>query len=91
MKRRDIVSEIVNKRKRLGRISDAYAQAEKRLTSLIYSYLHLLSLPRRDKEIKIELLRYFSVGLVSCLEGYYRAIIKELIDYGPPFVTMLQN
>lgn len=87
MKKRDIISEILSKRSRLSyRSSDAYQQAEKRLTSIIYVHFHLYPLPREDhKEIKQELVRYFSVGLVSCIEGYYRAIVKELIDHGPPF------
>ena len=60
MKRRDIISEIVSKRKRLSNRNDAYEHTEKRLTSLIYAHFHLQPLPRDDKEIKHELLRYFS-------------------------------
>ena len=32
-----------------------------------------------------EALRYCPVGLVACMEAYFRAIIKELIDSGVPF------
>jgi len=85
MKKRDIISEILSKRKRLSNRNDVYEHADKRLTSLIYTYFHLQPLSREHKNIKSELIRYFAVGFVSCLEGYYRAIIKELIDHGPPF------
>ena len=32
-----------------------------------------------------ELLRYFPIGLIACIEGYYSIVIKELIDFGSPF------
>jgi hypothetical protein len=91
MKKREIISEILGKRHRLSNRRDAYGHAEKMLNSLIYAYLHLQPLPREEKEIKEELLRYFSVGLVSCLEGYYRSVIKELVDYGSPYRDNVQK
>lgn len=33
-----------------------------------------------------EALRYCPVGLVACVEAYFRAVIKELIDAGEPFL-----
>lgn len=33
-----------------------------------------------------EALRYCPVGLVACIEAYFRAVIKQLIDSGEPFL-----
>lgn len=33
-----------------------------------------------------EALRYCPVGLVACIESYFRAVIKQLIDSGDPFL-----
>ena len=32
-----------------------------------------------------EVLRYCPVGLVACMEAYFRSVVKELIDSGQPF------
>lgn len=46
-------------------------------------------------EIESELLKYFPVALVACLEGFFRLAIKEIIDTGTPFlenaVKLLSN
>lgn len=39
---------------------------------------------RRDA-LSDELMRYFPVAIVACLEGFFREIIRELIDHGPPY------
>lgn len=43
----------------------------------------------RDKENK-ELLRYFPIAVVACIETYFRLAIKKLIDFGEPFLTNSQ-
>jgi hypothetical protein len=83
--KRDILKEIESKQNRFSKGSSAYKQAHKRLFALIYADFHLKPLSNEYKEVKNELIRYFSVGLVSCIEGYYRIIVKKLIDYGSPF------
>lgn len=47
--------------------------------------LEVRSLIENTREPNMEYLRYCSVGLVACLEAYFRALIKELIDSGEPF------
>lgn len=34
-----------------------------------------------------ELIRYFPVALIACVEGYFRMAIKDLIDAGEPYLT----
>ena len=34
-----------------------------------------------------ELLRYFPVAMVACMEGYFRLAMKELIDGGEQFLS----
>lgn len=85
MKKRDIVTEIIGKRSRLSKRSEPYEHARTRIEGLGFSTIYLKPLSKEHKKIKQELIRYIAVGCVSCLEGYYRAIVKELIDYGSPF------
>ena len=45
---------------------------------------------RFNPELK-ELLRYFPIALVACIESYFRLMIKELIDSGEPYLTNSRN
>jgi uncharacterized protein YecT (DUF1311 family) len=38
-----------------------------------------------------EALRYVPVGLVACLEAYFRAVVRELVDSGKPFLQRAEN
>ncbi|MDO9183813.1 MAG: HEPN domain-containing protein [Bacteriovorax sp.] len=76
---KDIVREIaeVRERRRFG-----FA-----MTELVYR-LHELedSFKRFDKSNK-ELIRYYPVAIVACMEGYFRLAIKEIIDRGEPYIS----
>lgn len=43
----------------------------------------------RNPENK-ELLRYFPIAIVACMEAYFRLAIKKLIDSGEPYLTNSQ-
>jgi hypothetical protein len=86
--KRDIVQEVLSKRKRLGRRRDPASLAQIRLFAIALAFQKLQTMPAKeeeDRELKREMIRYFSVGLASCLEGYFRLIIRRLIDHGPPY------
>lgn len=38
-----------------------------------------------------ELLRYIPVGAIACIEGYYKGIIRDLIDFGSPYRENVVN
>jgi uncharacterized protein YecT (DUF1311 family) len=75
---RDIIQEIADIRRR-RRFNSAIAELPLRLFALENSFEKL------DKSDN-ELIRYFPVALVACIEGYFRVAIKDLIDVGEPFL-----
>ena len=78
MNKRDYVSEIIEIRSRTGGKStylDAIIRLQ-RINSLLEAEGHVL----------LEAIRYCPVGLVACLEAYFRGVVKELIDYGQPYL-----
>ena len=42
-------------------------------------------------ELHPELLKYFPVGLVACIEGSFRLYIKEIIDTGSPYLERAEK
>jgi len=57
---------------------------------MVELFTRLLSLERaftNRGNLETELLKYFPVALVACLEGYFRLAIKELVDAGPPYLN----
>jgi hypothetical protein len=85
MPKRDIVQEIISKRKRLGRRRDPASLVEDRALGLFLALDTLRSMPAKERALKQEMIRYISVGVVSCLEGYFRLIIRRIIDHGSPY------
>ena len=49
-------------------------------------YAHDSVLPKQT-----ELLRYFPVALISCVETFFKLAIKELIDHGDPYLRNAQK
>lgn len=76
---RDIIQEIADVRRR-RRFGSALAELPMRLFDLERSFKAL------DKK-EVELIRYFPVALIACVEGYFRMVIKELIDSGEPYLS----
>jgi hypothetical protein len=76
-KKRDIIQEIlaIQQRQRFG---NAQAEVFVRLSDINSSF-------KKRNSSDPELLRYYPVALVACIESAFRLLIKELIDFGPPF------
>lgn len=76
-KKRDIIHEIlaIQQRQRFG---NAQAEVFVRLSDITSSF-------KKRNSSDQELLRYYPVALVACIESAIRLLIKELIDFGPPF------
>lgn len=70
--RRDLIKEIIEIRGR-RRSSHPTLELFQRLLELQSAY------ENRDKK-NPELLKYFPIALVACMEGYFRAALKHLID-----------
>jgi hypothetical protein len=76
---RDIIQEIADVRQR-RRFGSAMAELPMRLFTLEQAF------KAHDKN-EAELIRYFPVALIACVEGYFRMVIKDLIDAGEPYLT----
>ena len=77
-KQRDLVQEIIEIR---SRNKSGPAQGE--------LFLRLMALQRAFDEkddTNEELLKYFPIAMVACIEGYFRLVIKEIIDSGEPYI-----
>ncbi len=81
--RRDIINEISDFRER-HRFGEAIIELPMRLSSLEIAF--------RDFDGKnTELAKYFPVSLVACIETYFRMVIKDLIDFGEPYLSNAEN
>jgi hypothetical protein len=76
---RDIIQEIADVRQR-RRFGSAMAELPMRLFALEQAF-------KAHDKIEAELIRYFPVALIACVEGYFRMVIKDLIDAGEPYLT----
>lgn len=76
---RDIIQEIANVRER-RRFGSAMAELPLRLLTLEQAF------KSHDRK-QTELARYFPVALIACMEGYFRMVIRDLIDSGEPYLT----
>ncbi len=77
---RKVIDEILEVRSRL-RFERREAELFVRLGEIEYAY----------KRVDPELLRYFPTALVACMESYFRLVIKELVDFGEPYLSNSSN
>jgi hypothetical protein len=76
---RDIIQEIADVRKRR-----LFGSAMSELPLRLFALEHAFKTHEKSQD---ELTRYFPVGLIACLEGYFRMAIKDLIDAGEPYLS----
>lgn len=69
---RDIIQEIVDVRQR-RHFNSAMEELPSRLFEISRAF-------QECDPHQLELIRYFPVGIVACIEGYFRMAIKDLID-----------
>lgn len=60
-------------------------------TGLYYARFPELKRALAAAEDNPELLRYFPIGAVAALEGYFRAAIAEMIDSGEPYANRIER
>lgn len=75
--KRDYVSEIHDRRLRIGTPNHIVLMFD-RVRSLLEEL-------ERAAELSDELMRYFPIAMVACIETYTRSMVQELIDDGPPY------
>jgi len=77
MSKRDYIKEILEIRERIGK-RPAFLGAFLRLLDIKYMITN-------NNDNYSEIYRYCPVGLVACIESYFREVVKELIDSGNPY------
>ena len=82
-RKRDIIQEIEEIRRR-GRHTAARYEIGRRLVELEHAF------HQHDRSNK-ELVKYFPVAIVACIEAYFRMAIKDLVDSGDPFIGRAEN
>ncbi len=50
-----------------------------------YSFGEISDLTQNYSEIQYEAMRYIPIGLVACMEGYFRLAYADLINFGTPY------
>ncbi|RJS91988.1 lysozyme inhibitor LprI family protein [Salinisphaera sp. Q1T1-3] len=75
----DIIQEIADVRQR-RRFGKAMPELIMRLFALEQAF-------KNQPSHQDELINYFPVALIACLEGYFRMAIKDLVDAGEPFLS----
>ena len=76
---RNIIQEIDEIRQR-----HQFGSAMFELTTRLYELEEVF---KKQDRAESELIRYFPVAIIACVEGYFRLAIKELVDSGEPFLT----
>jgi len=89
-KKRDYIVEINSRKSRLLKRSNRWDLFTKRNDPILYAFDHVDALTKLNKEKK-ELLKYFPIGMVACIEGYFRLAMADLIDSSDVYHGNLEN
>jgi uncharacterized protein YecT (DUF1311 family) len=95
--KRDYIEEIISKRER-AKYNERDSILSHRLGALDAVFQHCVefvdtnglqsdSYRKQDNEIH----RYIPIGVIACVESFFRATVKELIDFGSPFSEKAVN
>lgn len=76
---RDIIQEIADIRQR-RRFGSSMAELPTRLFALERAF-------KEHDKLDGELIKYFPVALIACVEGYFRMAIRDLVDAGDPYLS----
>lgn len=82
---RDYIKEIKAKYENLYEGKDRWDQLSLRIDPLLESLDEIKKV--KSDEVKYELLRGSIIGIVSCIEGYLRLAIRDIINHGEPFAS----
>jgi hypothetical protein len=90
IKHRDLLKEIQEKRKRFPYGSDRFEEFIARIEKITASHDAIMT-EVVDTDVKTELLRYIPISLVSALEGYFRAVVRDLVDSDSVFLERAEK
>ena len=84
-KSRDYIAEILSLKGRLKPETPRYSQTLPRLINIDEGLEHISTEIGDVKPFKQEFIKYIPVACVACIEGYFRLVYRDLIDYGSPY------
>lgn len=90
-KNRDYVAEILSKKTRHLKRAQRWDQFTRRNDPLLQAFDYVEAHVSSSAVYKIELLRYFPIGMTACVEGYFRQAFRDLIDSGTPYMENVLN
>jgi uncharacterized protein YecT (DUF1311 family) len=79
--KRDYISEIHDRRLRVGSPNNVILMFDRQAG--------LLRELDKSGDISDELMRYFPIAMVACIETYTRSMVQDLVDAGAPFAERL--
>ena len=86
-KRRDFITDILNRKSRHHKRTHRWLQVMKRFEALGFSLHHVINKAPKKHSCQTELLRYIPIGIVAVSEGYFRLVYRDLIDFGDPYLS----
>ena len=90
-KKRESIEEILLKKRRHLKKANRVTHFFRRFHHFQYGLTYTLKNVDPSKKFRPELLKYFPIGAVACLEGYFRAVLRDLIDSGSPYRERTEN
>jgi len=85
MSKRDYIAEIISRRSRLKRRGARWDQVTDRIDNLIAISDLSFESGKLSLETRRELVKYLPIDFIACLEGYFRLVVRDLIDSGSPY------
>ena len=83
-RRRDYIEEILAKKDRHLKRVDRHEQFRRRVIPLVEGFRSLLALDPKTT-FRQEWLKYGAIGYIACVEGYFRMLFADLINFGKPY------
>ncbi|HEU0143157.1 MAG TPA: hypothetical protein VFQ47_00070 [Nitrososphaera sp.] len=83
-RKRNYIQEILNINWRMHRRGSRWEKFSRRLTPLLNAR-DALDNSKIDLKQKQELYRYFPIAMIAAMEGYFKIVYRQLIDYGQPY------
>ena len=85
MPRRNYIDEILKRRERLFRRLPRWKQTSRRLLRISDTLKYIEKRKGIEPKYRGEVMRYFPVAMVACMEGYFRLVVRDLVNAGHPF------
>lgn len=90
-KGRDVIKEILAKKTRLKKGSSRWEHFRIRNWAQRDAFNYIKANIKGKPAFKYELLRYFPIGQVASIEGYFRLVIRDIIDFGEPYLSNVEK